>query len=76
MNNLEEEESFDVCHLVVEVGLQLAAEVADVHHIHCELVILTLLSLFLRQLEGDVVSVHGGLTPGQVCNTEMERWNC
>ena len=40
----------DVCHLVVEVALQLAAEVADVHHIHRELLITFLLTLFSGKL--------------------------
>ena len=51
-----------VCYLVVEVALKLATEVAEVHHIHCELILLLLtFPLFARQLEGDVVSVHGQL---------------
>ena len=70
MNNLECS-CAGVCHLVVEVGLQFATEVADVHHIHCELVILNLPSLFLRQLEGDVVSVHGGFP---LARSAIQRW--
>ena len=45
--------------LKVKIALQLAAEVADVHHVHRELLLLTLLLLLLpRQLEGYVVLVH------------------